>query len=72
VTLQKYVANPSLVIYFFANTTHKTETGTANTQGTSNSKPPGLIIMMGQSERKKERLGSSQSHRFITFCSARA
>ncbi len=30
VTLQKYFSHPSLVIYFFCNPTHKTETGTAN------------------------------------------
>jgi hypothetical protein len=56
VTLQKYYSHPSLVICLFANPTYKTETGTANTRGTSNSKPPGLIIMMGQSET----LGTSQ------------
>jgi hypothetical protein len=55
VTLHNYFSHPSLLIYFFANPTHKTETGTANTQGTSNSKPPGLIITMGQLET----LGSS-------------
>jgi len=47
--------HPSLVIYFFA--THKTETGTKpNRSGTINSKPPGPIIMMSQSET----LSSSQ------------
>jgi hypothetical protein len=35
---------------FICNPTHKTETGTANRWGTTNSKPPGPIIMMGQSE----------------------
>jgi hypothetical protein len=30
VTLQKYFSHPSLVIYFFFNLTHKTETGTAD------------------------------------------
>ncbi len=30
--------------------THKTNTGTANRPGTTNSKPPRGIIMMGQSE----------------------
>jgi predicted metalloprotease with PDZ domain len=30
VTLHKYVSHPSLVIHFFCNPTHKTETGTAN------------------------------------------
>ncbi len=39
-----------LVMYSFCNPTNKTETGTANTWGTTNSKPHGPIIMMGQSE----------------------
>jgi hypothetical protein len=30
--------------------TRRTESGTENGRGTTNSKPPGLIIMMGQSE----------------------
>jgi hypothetical protein len=34
----------------FSNLTHKTETGTTNWSGTTNSKPPGSIIMIGQSE----------------------
>ncbi len=34
----------------FCNPTHKTETRTANRWGTTNSKPPGPIIMMRQSE----------------------
>jgi hypothetical protein len=34
----------------FCNPTHKTETETTNRWGTSNSKPLGLIIMMGQSK----------------------
>jgi hypothetical protein len=50
VTLQKYFLHPSLVLYFFGNPTHKTETWTANRWGTTNSKPPGQIIMIGQSE----------------------
>jgi hypothetical protein len=33
----------------FCNPTYKTETGTANRWGTTNSKPLGRIIMMGQS-----------------------
>ncbi len=45
------------------NPTHKTETGTANTWGTTNSKPPALISMIGQSEK----LNSSQII-FITLC----
>ncbi len=34
----------------FCNPTNKTETGTANRWGTTTNKPPGPIIMMGQSE----------------------
>jgi hypothetical protein len=41
VTLQKYFSHPSVVIYFFSNLTHKTETGTANRWETTNSNPPG-------------------------------
>jgi hypothetical protein len=64
VTLQKYFSHPSLVIYFFATPPKKTELGTANRWGTTNSKPPGLIIMIGQSET----LSSSQII-FITLFS---
>jgi hypothetical protein len=40
---------PSKFSYvLFHNPTHKTKTGTANRCGTTNSKPRGLIIMMGQ------------------------
>jgi hypothetical protein len=56
VTLQKYFSHPSLVKYIlFCNPTHKTETGAANRWGTTNSKPPGRIIMMGQSETLSNR-----------------
>jgi hypothetical protein len=41
VTPQKYFSHPSVVVYIFATPTNKTETGTANRWGTSNSKPPG-------------------------------
>jgi hypothetical protein len=34
----------------FCNPINKSETGTANRWGTTNNKPPGPIIMMGQSE----------------------
>jgi hypothetical protein len=47
---RKYISHPSLVMYSFATPTHKTETGTAYKWGTTNNKPPGPIIMMGQSE----------------------
>jgi hypothetical protein len=47
--LQNYFSHPSLVIHFFGTPTYKTETGTANRCGITNSKPPGPIIMMGQS-----------------------
>jgi hypothetical protein len=49
-TLQKYFSHPSLVIYFFSNPTHKTKIGTATRWETTNSKPHGPIIMIGQSE----------------------
>ncbi len=60
-TLHIYFSHPSLVVYFVAscNPTPETEIGTAKRSGTTNSKPPGPIIMMGQSET----LTSSQ----ITF-----
>jgi hypothetical protein len=65
-TLQEYFSHPSLVVYF-CNATDKIETGTTNKWGTTNSKPPGPIIMMGQSET----LSSSQV-KFITLFSAGA
>jgi hypothetical protein len=51
----------------FSNPANKTETGTPNRWGTTNSKPLGPIIMMGQSET----LSSSQIT-FITLFSAGA
>jgi hypothetical protein len=36
--------------YFFGNPANKTETGTAYTWGTTNSKPPGPIIVINKSE----------------------
>jgi hypothetical protein len=56
--LQLYSICDPAKIYFtskfsyvlFCNPTHKTETGTANRWGTTNSKPHGPIIMIGQSE----------------------
>jgi hypothetical protein len=62
VTLQKYFSHPSLVIHLFFNLTHKTKTGTANRWETTNSKPLGPIIMIGQSET-----GSSSQILFITL-----
>jgi hypothetical protein len=64
VTLQKYFSHPSSDIHFF-NPIHKTKTGTANRWGTTNSKPQGPIIMMGQSE-----ILSSSHIIFITLFSA--
>jgi hypothetical protein len=43
---KKYFSHPSLVIFIFCNSTHKIETGIANRWGTTNSKPPGPIVMM--------------------------
>jgi hypothetical protein len=50
VLLQKYFSPPSLDILTFCNPAHKTETDTANRWETSNSKPPGRIIRIDQSE----------------------
>jgi hypothetical protein len=49
----------------FCNPTHKTETGIVNRWGTTNSKPPGPIIMIHQSEA----LRSSQVLFITLFCS---
>ncbi len=66
VTLPKYFSHPSLVIYLFCATSHikltNWQTGTANFVGTTNSKPPGPIIMFDQSET-----WSSSQNRFITL-----
>ncbi len=51
----------------FCNPTNKTETGTANRWGTTNSKPSGPIIMIGQSE-----MLSSSSIIFISLFSVGA
>jgi hypothetical protein len=67
VTLQKHFSHPSLVIYFFVTPpTDKTERGTANRWGTTNSKPPGRIIMIGQSKR-----GIGSQIIFITLFSSK-
>ncbi len=50
----------------FSNPSHKTKTGTANWWETTNSKPPGLIIMIGQSGT-----GSCSQITFITLFSGR-
>jgi hypothetical protein len=47
VTLQNIFCIQSLFVILLWNLTHKTETGIANKCGTTNSKPPGPIIMMG-------------------------
>jgi hypothetical protein len=68
VALQKYFSHPSLVIYSFATPPIKTEIGTANRWGTTDSKPHGpIIMMMGQSK-----ILSNSQITFITFFSARA
>jgi hypothetical protein len=48
VTLQEYFSYQSSVIYLFSNPAHKTKTGTGNRWQTTNSKPPGQIIKIGQ------------------------
>jgi len=45
---KKNISRSCLVIYFFCNPSHKTETGTAKRWGTTNNKPLGPIIIMGQ------------------------
>jgi len=56
----------------FCNPTHKTETGTANRWETTNSKPPGRIIMMGQSETQRVAVRSYLLHSFLQVHSAAA
>jgi hypothetical protein len=68
VTLQKKISHPSLVIYVFSTPPKKTETGIANRWGTNNSKPLGLINMMGHSDT----LSSSNHVIFIILFSAGA
>jgi hypothetical protein len=48
VTLDCKIKCLSLAVFFFGNPTNKTET--AYTWGTTNSKPPGPIIVLNQSE----------------------
>jgi hypothetical protein len=50
VTLDNKIKCLSLAVLFFGDPTNKTVTGTAYTLGTTNSKPPGPIIMIDQSE----------------------
>jgi hypothetical protein len=54
VTLQKkYFSQPSLVIYFSSNHTHKTKTGIARMSSeTNNSNPPGPIKLSSQSKQQ--------------------
>jgi hypothetical protein len=51
-TCKKYFSHPSLVFFFFPTLPMKLklEFGTANRWETTNSKPPGPIIMIGQLE----------------------
>jgi hypothetical protein len=64
--LQKCFSHPSLVISFFSNPSHKITAGIANRWETTNSKPPGRIIMIDQSET-----WSSSEIIFITLFSSR-
>jgi hypothetical protein len=52
----------SLAVFCFGNPTNETETGTAYTWGTTNSKLPGPIIVIHQSE-----ILSCSSVQFITL-----
>jgi hypothetical protein len=67
VTLQKYFSHPSLVIHCFATPSIKLKPVQQMGGGSTNSKPPGPIIMMDRSET----LSSSQII-FITLFSAGA
>jgi hypothetical protein len=62
VTLQKYFSHPGFIYFFSCTLTDTTETETANRCETTNSKPPGRIIMIGQSET-----GRSSEIVFITL-----
>ncbi len=64
VTLQKYFSPPTLVIYLFATPHMKLIWDCNLRQGTTNSKPPGPIIKIGQSET-----GRSSQIILITFSS---
>jgi hypothetical protein len=48
VILDNKIKFVSLDVFFFGNPTNKTVTGTAYTWGTTNSKPPGPIILIDQ------------------------
>jgi hypothetical protein len=63
-TMQKHFSHPSFVVYFFATPTYKTEMWTANRWGTTNSKPPGPIIIMKGPIRNT--LSASSHITFIT------
>jgi hypothetical protein len=55
VNLPKYFSHPSLIIYFFCNPAHQTETRTADRlELGTNSKPPGPFIMIGQSKTREQ------------------
>jgi hypothetical protein len=68
-TLPKCFSHPSLGIgsLLFGNPTNKTETGTANKQvslGSTNSKPPGPIIMMAGQIRNEGNTVQQLDHIF--------
>ncbi len=64
-TLRKYICTYKFTYVLFCNPTHKTEIGTVNRWGTTNSKPPGRIIMMSQIRNTVQRL----DHIYYTlFC----
>ncbi len=65
VTLRKYVFTYKFSYVLFCNPTHKTEIGTANRWGSTNSKPPGRIVMICQIRNTEQRL----DHIYYTlFC----
>jgi hypothetical protein len=50
----KHIFHIQVYYLLFSNPAHKTDTGTANRWGTTNSKPHGPIIMMGQSKNTEQ------------------
>ncbi len=68
-----FYKHPSLVIYFFATPADKTETESVNRWGRStNSKPPGQIIMIGQLETLiRSEVRSYLVHSFLQVHSSR-
>ncbi len=65
VTLQKHFTRPSLAFYFCGTPPYKTKIVTANGWEATNSKPPGPIIIFGQSEKQGPSGKSYLLHSFL-------